>query len=407
LARRAQSKCSLPEYDAEDVETEKRLMRLADFILANVEPILVEWESFARSIWPGPATDPLTLRDHAQDILRATARDMKCAQSSAEQSEKSKGEGDAGHNSDRVDVASDVHAIARVRSGFDLLSLVAEYRALRASVIQLWQAAATNPDDRDLSDLTRFNESIDQSLTGAVRTFTVRVDYARDMFLAILGHDLRNPLNSVILSAQALALTCKLDPESAQIASQISVSAAAMARMVNDLLDFTQDALNAGMPIAPAAMDLKTLGQEVLAEMRAANPTRKLSLEAHGDLTGQWDAARLRQVISNLVGNALQHGSQTTPVQLSISPEASAVCIEVRNQGPPIPPQALPTIFDPMVRIASAHEQKRLPGSIGLGLHIAREVVMAHGGAIKVKSSAEQGTVFTVQLPRQRASGRN
>ena len=179
-------------------------MRLADFILANVEPILAEWEAFARGIWPGAKTDPLTLRDHAEDILRATARDMKSAQTTAQQSDKSKGEGDAGAGSESLDGASDVHAVGRVASGFDLLAVVAEYRALRASVIRLWRESSPDPDRRDLDDLTRFNESIDQSLTEAVRSYTERVDRSRQMFLAILGHDLRNPLNSVTMSAALL-----------------------------------------------------------------------------------------------------------------------------------------------------------------------------------------------------------
>src|SRR3954452_13225909 len=141
-------------------------MRLADFILANIEHILAEWEAFARSVWPaagaagpaGPAAaaaSPRELRDHATDILRATAWDMKSVQSAAQQSDKSKGDGGAGVDSARVDGASDVHAIGRVNSGFDLLAVVAEYRALRASVIRLWRESGPGADLRDLADLTR------------------------------------------------------------------------------------------------------------------------------------------------------------------------------------------------------------------------------------------------------------
>jgi signal transduction histidine kinase len=381
-------------------------MRLADFILANVEPILVDWEAFARSIWPGDETDPTTLRDHAADILRATARDMKSAQSETEQSDKSKGEGEGGHSSDRVDSASDVHAVARVTSGFDLLSVVAEYRALRASVIRLWHADHANPDRHDVDDLTRFNESIDQSLTRALRSYTLRVERSRQMFLAILGHDLRNPVQSIGLAAHALALTCGLDAEAAQIANQIAASASAMSRMINDLLDFTRSGINAAMPLSPAAMDLERLCQEVVDEMRSSHPKSTLRVECHGQLTGEWDAPRLRQVISNLLGNALQHGDASAPVEIKVSGEASAIRIEVRNQGKPIPADALPTIFDPLVRVSNAQEHKqRYPGSIGLGLYIAREVVAAHGGTINVNSSPETGTVFTVRLPRHRTTG--
>jgi signal transduction histidine kinase len=382
-------------------------MRLADFILASTEAILAEWEAFARSVWPVKEKDPRELRDHAAEILRATAWDMKSAQTAAEQSDKSKGGGRDGADSARVNGASDVHAVGRVNSGFDLLAVVAEYRALRASVIRLWRASGPDPDLRDVADLTRFNESIDQSLTEAVRSFTERVDRSRRMFLAILGHDLRNPLQSVTMLADALSETGGLDADSAAMASQISASAAAMGRMIGDLLVFTGAGLGATMPTSPAAMDLRSLCREVVDELRSAHPARQLRVELHGDLTGEWDAARLRQVISNLLGNAVQHGAETGPVDLSVRGDGPAdVLLAVRNGGPPIPADLLPNIFDPLVRGGSSPElqKQRRPGSIGLGLYIAREVVAAHGGAIDVTSSAEAGTVFTVRLPRRRAT---
>jgi signal transduction histidine kinase len=377
-------------------------MRLADFILGNIEPILAEWEAFARGVWPVKEVDPGELRDHAADILRAAASDMKSAQTTTEQSDKSKGEGHAGRASARVDSASDVHATGRVRSGFDLLALVAEYRALRASVVRLWRGSAPAPDLRDLDDLTRFNESIDQSLTEAVRSYTQRVDRSRQMFLAILGHDLRNPLNAVAMSAAVLSETPGLGADSLGMASNISTSATAMTRMIGDLLDFTGTGLGAAMPLSPAAMDVGGLCREVVEEMRAAHPTRTLRFEPRGDLAGDWDAARLRQVVSNLLANALHHGDDSGPVALTAGAEGPDVLLAVRNAGPPIAPDVLPTIFDPLVRGSSAEsERRRRPGSLGLGLYIAREVVAAHGGTIEVKSSAEAGTVFTVRLPRR------
>ncbi|CAA9385443.1 MAG: hypothetical protein AVDCRST_MAG64-895 [uncultured Phycisphaerae bacterium] len=382
-------------------------MRLADFILANLEPILVEWEAFACGIWPGPERDPRELRDHAADILRATAWDMKSAQTSSQQSDKSKGEGHAGRYSRRIDGASDVHAVGRVRSGFDLMAVVAEYRALRASVIRLWRESGPGPDLRDLEDVTRFNESIDQSLTEAVRSYTARVDESRQMFLAILGHDLRSPLNSMVLSAELLARTARLDAESSRLVSQISAGAGVMARMISDLLDFTGTGLGAPMPVAPAAMDVGDLCREVVDEVRAAHPTRTVTWRREGDLTGAWDAARLRQVLSNLLGNAIQHGGAGGAVDLAASGEGADVVLTVHNGGPPIPPEALGTIFEPLVRGASLESpQQRRPGSIGLGLYIAREVVAAHGGTIDVKSTPEAGTAFAVRLPRAAAAPR-
>ena len=149
-------------------------MRLADFILANIEPILVEWEAFARSIWPGIPTDPLTLRDHAEEILIATAVGMSSDRSSLQQSDESKGKGARTDEGVRVKTASGIHAVGRVRSGFDLQAIVAEYRAMRASVIRLWRESLPDSERQDLADLTRFNESIDQALTEAVAVIPSR-----------------------------------------------------------------------------------------------------------------------------------------------------------------------------------------------------------------------------------------
>ena len=139
-----------------------------------------------------------------------------------------------------------------MRSGFDLAAVLAEYRALRASVIRLWRESDPELNRNDLDDLTRFNESIDQSLTEAVRSYTAMVDRSRQLFLAILGHDLRNPLNSVLMSAGLLSES-KLDPDAAELSTQITTSANAMAEMIKDLLDFTASELGSVMPLAPAA----------------------------------------------------------------------------------------------------------------------------------------------------------
>jgi signal transduction histidine kinase len=376
-------------------------MRLADFILSNIEPILAEWEVFARKIWPGAATDPATLRDHAEDILRATAQDMVSHQTATQQSDKSKGDGDAGAASVRIDKASTQHGAGRVLSGFDLMAVGSEYRALRASVVRLWRESCPNPDRRDLDDLTRFNESIDQSLAEAQRTYTEAVDRSRQLFLGILSHDLRGPLHAIVLSARVLLRTCRLDAEPHEIASGVATSADAMARMIDDLLDFTGAGLGTAMPLSRAATDLATVCEEVVQETRAAHPAADVRFQARGDLTGEWDADRLRQVVSNLLANAVHHGGGAAPVEVSAAAEGSRVRLAVHNGGPPIPPDALATLFDPLVRVRSPGAQKRRrPGSIGLGLYIAREVALSHGGNIDVISTEQAGTTFTIHLPR-------
>jgi signal transduction histidine kinase len=373
-------------------------MRLAEFIATNTAPILAEWEAFARSVMPGAKMDPLALRDHAEDILRATARDMMNPQSAAEQASKSTGHASEGSDSQRLTGASEVHGVGRVGSGFDLLGVVSEYRALRASVIRLWRRSDPHPDLRDLDDLTRFNESIDQSLTKAVGSYTSRVDQSRRMFLAILAHDLRNPLNSIMMSADLVSHTGA--PDASEAASQISASAGAISRLVSDLLDFAGTGLGNAIPLSRARTDLRLLCREVVNEFRAAHPARSLLLDADEDLSGEWDASRLRQVLSNLLGNALQHGGEDCEVALTARAAGPDVTVEVRNGGAVIPPGLLPTIFDPLVRGSSPGSPPRRPGSIGIGLYIVREIVDAHGGEVTVESTAAEGTTFTARLPR-------
>ena len=374
-------------------------MRLADFILENVEPILIEWERFARGLAPGSAMGVLALRDHAEDILRATARDMVSSQNADQQAAKAEGHGRGGSESARLDHASSEHAIDRLSSGFNLIEVVSEYRALRAGVLRLWRQSVGAADEDDLQDLIRFNESMDQSLAEAVRSFTNRVDQSRELFLATLGHDLRNPLNAIVVSSVLLARSQQLDEENVQIASQMSGFAKVMTGMIDDLLDFTRTRLGGGMPISATRTDLQSLCRDVLEQFRATHANRPLSFQAFGDTTGEWDVARLRQVVSNLVANAIQYGEVSTPVEVSARGEQSEVLLVVRNQGPPISPSALPTIFDPFVRAPEVATKHR-PG-VGLGLYIARQIVIAHGGTIEVTSDDTKGTAFITRLPRR------
>jgi signal transduction histidine kinase len=374
-------------------------VRLAAFITANTEPILVEWESFARSIWPpGASAEPQELRDSAEQILHAIVTDMAAPQTGREQSEKSEGRGAHSTHSDRLDHASQVHGAGRVGSGLGLPALIAEYRALRASVLRLWRASLPEPDLHDLDDITRFNEAIDQSLALAVFSFTRRIDTARNMFLGILGHDLRNPLSAITLTAKvANAALPRVDDLPEQLA-QIVQSAQAISTLITDLIDFTTSAMGR---LAPARADLHLLCEEVLREMQAAHPGRSARLSVKGDLDGTWDPHRLRQLISNLVANAFQHGAPETPVQITADgSDPDTVVITVHNQGDPIPAEVLPTIFDPLTRGPAAIQDRRTPGSIGLGLYIVREIATAHGGTADLTSTPTTGTTATIHLPR-------
>jgi signal transduction histidine kinase len=377
--------------------------RLGEFIRNNVEPILVEWESFARRIWPpGVHAEPAELRDSAAEILAAVVADMTTAQTGGEQSEKSMGRGGrGGAASDRLDHASQVHGVARVGSGLALAAVVAEYRALRASVLRLWRASVPAPDAHDLDDVTRFNEAVDQSLALAVEAFTTRLDAARRMFLAMLTHDLRNPLSAITLTAKlASAGVGGAEQLPAQL-GQIQQSATAIAALIADLTDFANTSLGVGLPLSPAPADLRALCDDAIRETRAAHPGRLIHRNTRGNFAGTWDGHRLRQLVANLLRNAVQHGSPTEPVTITLDgTRDDAVELTVHNLGTPIPPEVLPTIFDPLVRAPSSAAARHTPGSVGLGLYIVREIAAAHGGTADLTSTAADGTTATLRLPR-------
>lgn len=379
-------------------------VRLPDFIETNIELIVREWVSFARSIWPGEEASRLVLRDHAKEMVLAVARDMRSFQTDTQQSDKSKGLGGGGEtqrgiNSERVDTASHIHALSRVSSGFDLHSLVAEYRALRASVIQLWLESEPDAGAFDLQDITRFNEGIDQLLVESITCYGNSIEASRQCFLGILGHDLRNPLAAAIMVADMIADSTALDARFGALAGTLKSSLTAMNHLIVDLIDFSGTRLGVKMEVFPKSMSMLGLCQEVITEMRAAHPTRIFVLDTcEGEFTGLWDGARLRQMISNLLVNAVQHGFTSTPVTLTLSADSRSVMLDFHNQGKEIPEEALRVIFEHLKR---HHPGESLTprGSFGLGLFIAHEVATAHGGSVEVRSAEEQ-TVFSVTLPR-------
>lgn len=181
----------------------------------------------------------------------------------------------------------------------------------------------------------------------------------------------------------------------------MTADAAVMSRMIRDLLDYTRTRLGSPLPVRASRMDLGTLGQALFDQFRTANPDRKLCFHSAGDLVGEWDADRLRQAVSNLLSNAIQHSPKNAPVSFSLNGDASGVVIEVRNEGDPIASDRQNTIFDPLVRGAGAGHEGRNPSGMGLGLYITSEIVKSHGGSIGVVSSAEAGTTFAIHLPRR------
>ncbi|HSJ65849.1 MAG TPA: HAMP domain-containing sensor histidine kinase, partial [Gemmatimonadaceae bacterium] len=253
-----------------------------------------------------------------------------------------------------------------------------------------------------LEDLTRFNEAIDQALAESMDKYNEELAQSKEMFLAILGHDLRLPLGAIYTSAAFMLESAELEEPPRALASRIAQSAKRTNDRVGDLLDFTRTRLGAGIPVVRADMSLDEVVRDVVDEITAAHPECPIHVDSHGALRGAWDRGRISQALGNLIGNAVQHGSVGSVVAVEIRGGAELVSVVVHNYGAPIPPDQLDGIFNPMKsRVSPRVPSERGPtGSLGLGLYIAERIASAHGGRIDVKSSPQGGTTFTMYLPR-------
>jgi signal transduction histidine kinase len=370
---------------------------LSDFIVANREPIMAEFEAFARTCAPASGSmDISSLRDHASEMLTVIAADLETPQDKHEQAEKSKG------NAPVVDenTAAEKHGADRAECGFTTDQIVSEYRALRASVIRLWTKSHGPLTPADIGDLTRFNEAIDQSLAESIARYTEDLDHSKEMFLAILGHDLRTPLGAIMMSAEFMLETHELAEPHLTLTSRISSSSKRMNQMIGALLDFTRSRLGGGIPIVRANMNMGKVVHDVVNEIAAANPDRMIKVDARGSLQGEWDCARVSQLLTNLIDNALEYGSGKTTATVSVQGDDKEVSVAIHNRGVAIPAEQLNGIFNPMKR-KEITATTGPAGNLGLGLYIAERIVNAHKGRIEVASSEEAGTTFTVHLPRR------
>lgn len=372
-------------------------MKLDRFIQDNMEAILCEWEAFAQTLDSEGQMSKLALRDHAKQILLAIALDIETAQNPAEQMAKSQG---MAPDSEAGQSAASVHGALRQASDFSLLQLSAEFRALRASVLRLWLPQVQNMDDAAADDMVRFNEAIDQALAESIVTYSARADHMRELFLAILGHDLRAPLSSMSMAGELLTSMAMSAEQVAETGRRVKRGARLMNKMVEDLIGYTRAQLGAGMPTVLVQVDLEETLRAACDDAAASHPETRFELDLTGDLTGQFDSVRLQQLFTNLLVNAAQYGTSAKPVRIVSSATDEQLIIEVSNDGPVIPAASLESIFSPLIQLPAEHEEARPRTSLGLGLFVAREIALAHGGGISAASSEAAGTVFTVALAR-------
>lgn len=225
-------------------------------------------------------------------------------------------------------------------------------------------------------------------------------DRMREMFVGILGHDLRNPLSGIMMCAQ-LVLARSQDSSLAEPLSRVLSNSQRMARMVEQMLDLTRLRLGDGISLAPRPSDLRRLLDDVVAEND--DHRRRCRLESVGDAAGTWDPDRIQQVLSNLLGNAVRHGAAESPVTVKVDGSVKdRVALSVHNHGTPIPEELRPVLFAPF----RGQDHGRRGGGLGLGLYITEQLVRAHGGTISFQSTEQAGTSFLVTLPRHAPGAR-
>lgn len=373
-------------------------MRLSHFISTHLDPILVDWVAFARDhVTAAEHLDEEALRDHGKLILQRIASDMHRPQDEVERQAKSEGQSLQASSSRHMPSRS--HARQRERQGFDVEQMVSEYRALRATVLRLWSAASEDVQAEDLEDVIRFNEAVDQAVAESLTTFMHEVDKTRDLFLGVLGHDLRGPLSTISNCAAVLSA----DTAKASMVGIIGRSVSQMKALLDNLVEYTSDRFGATLTISPVPLQMDVFVRDTLDEIRAVHPTRVLELHAQGNMHGEWDTRRLHQAVSNLVFNALKYGRADRPICIGLDGcAADELVLTVRNEGRPIPAHLLNHVFEPLVRAEEEPETEEAHtagANLGLGLYVVRQTATAHGGTVAV-TSGEPSTCFELRLPR-------
>ncbi|MBV8627562.1 MAG: HAMP domain-containing histidine kinase [Paraburkholderia sp.] len=368
-------------------------MDLADFIEANIQALVDDWAEYALAISQEDSQlNENQLRNSAFDILIAIAADMREPQNAAQQQSKSR----AGKHvpPSRFNQIARLHAEDRLSHAFGINDVVAEFRALRATVLRRWQT--TSPGGAmAFQEMIRFNEGIDEVLAESVRHYVMRTERIRDLFAGVLAHDLRSPLGAILNSSEVLLHDEGLSSAGMRALAFVQRGAMRMRQMIDDLLIFTRTRLGDALPVAFTPQDMGRICSDAADEVRASYPDALIELRLVGDLRGRWDGGRIGQLVVNLLTNAVRYGSG----QIVIEAHAhdGQVTVIVGNEGNPIPERALPTLFDPLTR-ATSPDRSGMAAGTGLGLYICRCIASAHQGTISVESS-EAGTRFTVQMP--------
>ena len=378
-------------------------MQLSTFIVARLDTIVEEWQASART--SAPAQDESAaaeLRACLDGLLLTIAGDME-RDGSAAHARTGARHADAGGNS----APATRHGRLRQQQGFGLGQLVDEFGSLRTTVLTRWYFSGARKDSESvLQQGLRFNQVVDAALRDSAESFVQALTATRDTHLFTLLQDLRSPLSAIHVASAVLARP-DFGPETRRNSTRRARAALTqMDGLISDLLEYTRSRSAPGIPVDKSSCDLKHVCEASIETLRASHPARTFHLATSGDLVLGADAPRVQQALLNLLHNALQHGDGQSVIKLVASGDEAGVLLSVWNAGRAIPEASLEAIFEPWVRAPSGASDRpdRLPASLGLGLFIAREIALAHGGTIAATSDASAGTRFTIRLPRPQAA---
>jgi hypothetical protein len=286
------------------------------------------------------------------------------------------------------------HALQRLGYGVGLETLTREYSKLRVVLLRLLNKEVP-PTDESREALVSLHEGMDQAINEAMHRYATRREEVRERFVAILGHDLRDPLSTVVISANVLAANPGLKPEHRVIASRIVRACDRMQRMINDVLDFARGHLGNGIPANPTLNDMGEICRAAADEIIGANPQREVAVDLQGDLRGPFDRDRVHQAITNLIANAINHSEGSVEVRAYETDDRHAIITEVTSHGEKIPDGLRERLFDPFAQGDIAGPRRGL----GLGLFIVQQIAIAHGALCDVTSD-EKATTFSIRWPR-------
>lgn len=372
-------------------------MKFTDFIKSHEKEITDEWVKFAEENISGiKKLQPKEVRDHIKQMLDTIVKDMETKQTDAQQEKKSKGKKVMRSGESK---AANQHGEQRADVGFDIMELSSEFRALRASILRLWETNSKTANlEVDFQDMIRFNETIDELWMISIKRFQLKVDESKNWFMGILGHDLRNPLAAISGVQSILKLSKNLSDKEKSLIGRSDSSVKRMAELINNLLELTNLRLGSGMTINKSSVDLSKQSEKIVQELQLGYPEAELIIETPGPVEGAWDVIRLDQLMTNLITNALRHGKPGGPVTVTITAKGKEAFFKVHNEGPPISEDIKEMISKGVFTKTKGDPEKK--DSYGLGLYIIMKIVDGHKGKIKVKSTEKSGTTFIITLPR-------